>query len=68
MAGTGRGRGNLSGGWIAVLVAVTLVVFAVAIYATRDDKPPAGCHYDGPIHRCTPPANTDPEASDSDGS
>ncbi|MFI0894953.1 hypothetical protein [Streptomyces sp. NPDC020983] len=66
MAGTGRGRGNLSGGWIAVLVAVTLVAFGVAIYATRDHKTPAGCHYDGPIRRCTPPVNTVPDPSGSD--
>jgi hypothetical protein len=60
VAGTGRGRGNLSGGWIAALVAVTLVVFGIAIHATRDHKTPAGCHYDGPVRSCPAPAPADP--------
>jgi hypothetical protein len=57
-------RGTLTGTQLAALVAVVLVAFGIAIYATRDRKTPENCHYTGAVEHCTPPATTAPDPLD----
>lgn len=62
MAGTAGRRGTLSGAQVAALVAVVLVAFGIAIYATRDRKTPENCHYVGAVRQCSSPTPSDADS------